>query len=175
MEFSKVIESKENLNFELFKRIIGDVRVFFPVIAFNLTEPLLNKHIARYVNYTSKNKLNCDLTTNGYLLEEHAEELVKASLSVLNVSIDGTSDIHNRIRGVADSFERASKGISAVIDAKRRFGKEYPKIYLAFVITRNWGWMESNSPTFLSYHLQWQRNTIASSQTCMRSDRVVFR
>jgi MoaA/NifB/PqqE/SkfB family radical SAM enzyme len=136
-EFYKVIESKESLDFELFKKIIDDVRIFFPVIAINLTEPLLKKDIVRYLEYIDKSNLSCDLTTNGYLLEELAEELVKANLSVLNVSIDGTSEIHNRIRGVSDSFERASRGISAVMDAKKRLGKGNPKVFVAYVISNH--------------------------------------
>jgi len=134
-EFYKVVESKETLDFDTFKKLIDDVKAFRPVIAINLTEPLLKKDITKFIKYARENKLICELTTNGYLLENFAEEFVKSNLSLINVSIDGTSEIHNRIRGMNDSFERAYRGISLITELKKKLGKDAPKIYIAYVIS----------------------------------------
>lgn len=134
-EFYKVVENKKNLDFKIFKKLVDDVKTFRPVIAINLTEPLLKKDVVEFVDYVQKNKLECVLTTNGYLLENLAEDFVKANLSVINVSIDGTLKIHNRIRGINDSFERAHRGISLLSELKKRLGEDTPEIYVASVIS----------------------------------------
>jgi MoaA/NifB/PqqE/SkfB family radical SAM enzyme len=98
--------------------MIDQVKRFRPNIAFNLVEPLLNNEILDFVNYVTETGLRCSLTTNGYLLENFANDLVKANLTTLNISIDGPSEIHNKIRGVSNSYEKAYAGVQKVRASK---------------------------------------------------------
>ncbi len=50
------------------------------------------------------------ITTNGTLLEKHSSRLEESSLTVLNVSVDGPSQIHDTVRG-SGVFRRMDAGI----------------------------------------------------------------
>lgn len=134
LEYSKTTRG-EDLSLDVFKRLIDDVKNFKPVIAINGTEPLLYKELIPAIRYILDNKLRCELTTNGYLLEKFAREFVEIGLPQISISIDGSPEVHNRIRGVSDSFERAWKGIQKIIEMKRELNKSLPKISVAFTIS----------------------------------------
>ncbi|HYB54004.1 MAG TPA: SPASM domain-containing protein, partial [Thermoanaerobaculia bacterium] len=64
--------------------------------------------------------------TNGGRLETYARELVEAGIDSIAVSIDGPPEVHNRIRGKADSFDRAAAGVRAVAEWRRRLRRPAP-------------------------------------------------
>jgi len=136
LEFYKNVRGRETaLSFEVFKGLIDEVKRFRPMIAFNLVEPLLRKDIDAFVHYVKKIGLNCSITTNGYLLEKLATMFVKDGINVINVSIDGPPEIHNKIRGVNDSFQKAYKGIKKLIDVRKQFNQKLPKIIIGYTIS----------------------------------------
>lgn len=69
-------------------------------------EPLLEKEIIYYISdalisYCSNNGIlySASITTNGYLLDEKTQfALLKRNVSVFQITIDGSKDIHNRNR-----------------------------------------------------------------------------
>ncbi|MCF7875393.1 MAG: radical SAM protein [Candidatus Omnitrophica bacterium] len=103
---------KREMDFELLKKISNDPYVLKHKPFFNIlmTEPLLHSRIGAIVKELKENNYQVNLTTNGFLLPEKAQELAESGLDYLQVSIDGPIELHNRIRGI-DVFRKAIEGI----------------------------------------------------------------
>lgn len=107
-------KSKEKfLSLELLDKILNDdyVKKKKPSFTLLMTEPLLSPNIFDIIRHIKEKDFMVSLTTNGFLLPQKAEGLVKAGLDKIQVSIDGPSAIHNKIRGGEQFFENAIKGI----------------------------------------------------------------
>jgi MoaA/NifB/PqqE/SkfB family radical SAM enzyme len=126
--------SRQEIPLEKFKSVIDEVAPFKPMISITSTEPLLYKDLCEAIAYTRAKGLEIAVTTNGYLLPGLAEDLVRAGLSRLNVSIDGPAEVHNLIRGRRDSFQRTTEGVVLFKEAARRQGLT-PEVLCAFTIT----------------------------------------
>ena len=122
------------IDLDLFKKCIDDVVDAKPFIALNSTEPLMYKPLAEAIAYCTSKGLRTGVTTGAYTLPQQAEALAEAGLTRLSVSMDGPPDVHNHIRGRADSFEHSYRGIEAFAAACRKRGRE-PEVYLNCTIT----------------------------------------
>lgn len=70
-------------------------------------EPLTRKDIDRIVKRLSDNGVIVNMITNGWLLqEEMVDKLKKSGIATVAISIDGTREIHNKIRK-ENAFEHA--------------------------------------------------------------------
>lgn len=134
-QFYKNMIKAGNLSVETIEKLIKEVKGFNPMIAITSTEPLLHPKIVEIVRLVKRNGLECQLTTNGYLLENFAEELVRSGLDYLWVSLDGPGEIHDKIRGVKGTFDRAVNGIKKIEYFKKKYGKKSPEIDINFVIS----------------------------------------
>lgn len=103
----------------LIKNLIDEVKSFKPLIAMTSTEPLLYKPLAEVIEYATMAGVRTQVTTNGFLLEKKADELVKAGLTSLWVSIDGLEPVHDRIRGVRGSFQKVVSGLKKVFEIRK--------------------------------------------------------
>lgn len=112
------------INMETVEKLFNEVKKFRPVIAITSSEPLLHKNIVEIIRLAKAQGLKIYLTSNGYLLPKYAERLVEAGLDRLLISLDGLSDMHNHIRGVADSFERAVGGIKKIVAHRKKIGSK---------------------------------------------------
>lgn len=128
---------KSELSVERLKELVNELKEFKfkPFISINSTEPLLYSGITEISEYIVKNGLKLQITTNGYLLEKFAEDFVRIGVQRIWVSLDGPPKIHNEMRGVKDSFEKATVGIKAINKQKRKLGSRYPQLFSAYAIT----------------------------------------
>ncbi|UCE79710.1 MAG: radical SAM protein [Nitrospiraceae bacterium] len=117
------------------KTFIDEVKYFNPIIAITSTEPLLYGPLFDISEYIISRGLELYITTNGLLLEKYAETMVRLNVPLLQVSLDGPPEIHNRIRGVEKAFEKAMDGIRLVTDYKRKYNSEKPKIGINYTIS----------------------------------------
>jgi Fe-coproporphyrin III synthase len=101
---------------EVLMRILHDDSIVGKKMSFNLlmTEPLLSKNISEIVKLIKEYGHSVLLTTNGFLLKKKAFDLVEAGVDKIQVSLDGTSEIHNKSRGLVGSYERALDGINEI-------------------------------------------------------------
>ncbi|MEO8585617.1 MAG: radical SAM protein, partial [Acidobacteriota bacterium] len=95
-------------------RLLDELAPSRPIISLFGGEPLLYPDVLPLIREIKKRDLTCSIITNGWRLEEMAEELVEAGVDSIMVSIDGTPEVHDRIRGQAGSFARAAAGVRAV-------------------------------------------------------------
>jgi len=86
-------------------------------------EPLLKgeKHkeaIAYFVDKVHESGLSLAVVTNGYLLEEYIDILSKTSIREIQVTLDGTEQVHNvrrPLKGGLPTFESVVRGIDACL------------------------------------------------------------
>lgn len=129
------IDGKSEISLERFKKLVDEVSSFKPTISINAAEPLLYPHIREITKYIVDKGLDLQITSNGYLLENFAEDFVKIGLPRLWVSLDGPQEIHNKIRGVDDCWQKATRGLKKIEEVKRKLGKKLPELHTAFTIS----------------------------------------
>ena len=96
-------------------------------------EPLLYPHFRDLMREIKKRGLYVQLATNGTLLSREADFLVQEGVEGVTVSIDGPPEVHDRIRGIKGTFNRAAEGVSALVAARRRHKSPGPT--LSFICT----------------------------------------
>ena len=116
------------------KSIVYKVQKFKPFIGIPAMEPLMYPHIIEAVRYIKAAGLRCSVATNGTLLEEMAEDIMKSGLTKIVISLDGTAPVHDRIRGVPGTYARAVKGILKLAELKKSMARQEPYIYINYVI-----------------------------------------
>lgn len=145
--FSKNLVGSKPLHMpiELFKKIIDQAAIYFPKvkIGYAFTEPLVYIHLEESLLYAKEKGLNTYLTTNGLTLPQKAQMLCDAGLSEISISLDGTEEIHNEIRGNNKSFQQAIKGIENLLELPNP-----PAISVYFAITE---WNIGNMKAFADY------------------------
>lgn len=119
-QFWDNMNSRADMSPELFETVIDEIARFRPLIAITSTEPLLYSPLPKLIRYASSRKLDVEITTNGFLLAERAEELIDSGVAVLFVSIDAPEQIHDSIRGVPGSFKKAAQGMDCVLKLRKK-------------------------------------------------------
>jgi len=117
-----------DFEFDRFAQLMEEVQAFKPFISITSTEPLLYREIDDAVALIKGMGMEMNVTSNGVLLERHAEAFVKHGLDKITLSIDGPPDVHDTIRGVPGTYDRAMEGIRAVHALKEKLGTDKPRI-----------------------------------------------
>lgn len=83
-------------------------------------EPLLRKDLTQIVEKAKDLKYeNIRITTNGLLLtRDRAEDLIENGLKGINISIDGTAETNDSLRGIKNSYERNIRNIAMLTDLR---------------------------------------------------------
>ncbi len=87
---------------------LADFGVSF--LGFEGGEPFLRKNFAEILKL-SHDRFFTSVVSNGWMLKDHFRD-VRDYIDYLFVSIDGVGEIHDKLRGVEGSFERAKQGIA---------------------------------------------------------------
>lgn len=106
-----------------------------PKIAITGTEPLLYPHLEEVTKEILSSGRTLQITTNGFLLPDFAPFFVDAGLTELWVSIDGPEGVHDLVRGVEGSYDRAVTGLGKVAQASRDSGKPRPHLAVNFTVS----------------------------------------
>lgn len=106
-----------DMPWDLFERVVSEAAATRPRprIGFAFTEPLLWKPLVDAVSLARSRGIGTAVTTNGWRLPELAAPLARAGLDDLFLSLDGPPDAHDAIRGREGSFERAVRGLEALL------------------------------------------------------------
>lgn len=76
-------------------------------------EPLMHSNLWHLCEVLAARAIRISLLTTGLLLERHAADVVAACDEVI-VSLDGPREVHDRIRGVPNAFDRLAGGVRAL-------------------------------------------------------------
>ena len=121
---------------EQWLRVVDQAASARPAFYFTGGEPLLYKGLDRILRHIKSKGLIAAVVTNATTLAQHADSLVEAGVDNVTVSLDGPEQVHDRIRGAPGTFRRATEGIRALQEARRRAAKAFPAIKVNCVITR---------------------------------------
>jgi len=119
---SKYHERKHQLSLQEWKRVIDRLVHIKPSIQLTAAEPLLYESFLPLVEYIKQKGLPLSITTNGWLLKQYLEALVKCNVEGIGISIDGFEETHDFMRGVKGSFSR----ILDCIDTFQSLRRKYP-------------------------------------------------
>ena len=109
-----------------YRKLLDEVAPWQPIISLFGGEPLLYPDILPLVREVKKRGLTCTVITNGGRLEQYARELVEAGIDSIAVSIDGPEDVHNRIRGKEDAYQKATDGVRAIAHWRNKLRRPLP-------------------------------------------------
>jgi radical SAM protein with 4Fe4S-binding SPASM domain len=94
---------------------LAELRV--PYVTFTGGEPLLRRDAIKLIAYASSRGLRPNLDTNGMLINPaKAKRLKEVGIDLVQVSIDGTEETHEKIRGQG-SYAAAIRGAREVVRA----------------------------------------------------------
>lgn len=99
-------------------------------------EPLLHPEWEKFAAFFSERKCYVSIATNGTLLEKNAEKILASHVDELIVSLDGTEDIHDKIRGSKNAYLKLLAGIKSINKA-RKTRQMKPKIIVNCTITED--------------------------------------
>ena len=70
-------------------------------------EPLLNPRIFDISKKLYDNDIYLMLSTNGYFYSKYRKDIVDSGIKLVQVSLDGKKELHEKFRGVDNSYEKA--------------------------------------------------------------------
>jgi MoaA/NifB/PqqE/SkfB family radical SAM enzyme len=126
----------KEMSYEQITSVIKNVARFHAFISFFGGEPTLRDDCHEIIGFASRLGLLTNLNTNGLLLEDKAQQLVKAGLDFIKVSLDGTIEINGQIRKAPNSFERTFAGIKKLLEMRNSLKSSTPVIQVCTTITK---------------------------------------
>jgi len=124
------------INVEQMQKIVDELSLFRPSITLFGGEPLFYRGFTQLVKYIKDKGMHCLLITNGSMLEEFAEDIVKSGLDELNISLDGDRQLHDQIRGLPGLFDKIINGLEKIQRIKVQMKKKRPLVNLQCTITK---------------------------------------
>jgi radical SAM protein with 4Fe4S-binding SPASM domain len=121
--------------------VIDDLAHFsVPAILFSGGEPLLRADALELAAYAAGKGIRSVLSTNGTLItDDIARKIKEAGLAYVGISLDGTREVHDRIRGKQGAFNQAMRGLRRCQEVGLRVGvrftvhrlnlQEVPKVF----------------------------------------------
>lgn len=129
------IDNRDVLSFEQTKRIVDNIAKT-GILAIQITggEPVLFPHLVKTVEYIKSKQISVTVFTNGTLIDNaYAEELVDTGIDKIGISLDGTENVHDKIRGKGN-FSRAIEGINSLVTARNNITSN-TRLYIMNTIT----------------------------------------
>lgn len=114
------------------QEIIRGLSNFHPRLHISGGEPFLYPGIIKIIEQIKKEGLFLYITTNGTFLDDYAWELIRLKVDRLDISIDGTEDVHDKIRGVRGTYKQLLKGLERLKRIKK--GRHLPFIKINSII-----------------------------------------
>jgi MoaA/NifB/PqqE/SkfB family radical SAM enzyme len=97
-------------------------RMGYQVVSISGGEPFLYSGLRELLQHAKSLGLRTTVTTNGYFLQPRKLEPLLDFVDVLAVSLDGPPEMHNRLRGSPDAFDRLCAGLESLRASGLNFG-----------------------------------------------------
>jgi Fe-coproporphyrin III synthase len=114
---------RTELNPALVCGLVSDAaRMGYQVVSFSGGEPFLYSGLVEVLRHAKSLALRTTVTTNGYFLQPRQLESLRDLVDVLAVSLDGPPELHNRLRGSPQAFDRLCAGLKNLRTSGLSFG-----------------------------------------------------
>lgn len=101
-------------------------------------EPFLNKDLPLMIKYASQLKIFTCLSTNGHFLnKKNCEEIIRAGLKKIIISLDGTNQRTYEQYRQNGNFEIVTEGIKTLVETRNALKKANPLIVIQFIVFRS--------------------------------------
>jgi radical SAM protein with 4Fe4S-binding SPASM domain len=127
-------EAKKILPLETWIKFIDDVYPQRPTIYVWGGEPFLYPDLFPLVKYAADKGLFVSVNTNGTLMEQHAERIVRDRWSTIFVSLDAFREVNDEMRG-AGSYDKVIAGFKAINREKEKQKAKQPFLSIVSVVT----------------------------------------
>ncbi|MDZ7759349.1 MAG: radical SAM protein [Desulfovermiculus sp.] len=118
----KMPNNDDEMNYDQWRNTLDQLRSWLGPIFLSVTggETLVKKHATRIAEYACSLGFEVEFLTNGYILDSRtAIDLVQSGVSKVKLSLDGSqAEVHNRIRGRDDFFQRTVQAFQHLVAAK---------------------------------------------------------
>ena len=154
------------MDMKLYKKIIDDASssgIGGVGLSF-FGEAFLDKNLIERIKYAKSKGLGVSFFTNGSLMnKEKAEEIIKAGLDSMVISLDSIKkETYEKIRRNL-KFEDTKNNILGLIKLKEKLKKNNPKINLVFVL------MDENASELKEYYKEWRSKVNSINVINMRN------
>jgi len=129
-------DPRRELSLATWVDLLDQVKSFRPRLHLTGGEPLVYPHFQGLVQEIKNRGFFMRLTTNGTLLADVADLLVTSGVEVVVVSLDGPPEIHDQIRGQEGVFARATAGIRALVELRKKSRSYGPLLLINCTISR---------------------------------------
>jgi Fe-coproporphyrin III synthase len=129
-------DGQQELPLQTWIDFLDQTKSFLPWLYLTGGEPLVYPHFRELVTAARQRRLTVHLQTNGTLLNQVAEFLVKEGVVAVSISLDGPPAIHDTIRGVKGTFTRVAKGVGALLAARKNLGRPNPIVSFNCTISK---------------------------------------
>jgi len=133
----ELIGKNRQLALAEYLELLDQIAPFDPVVSLFGGEPFLYPEFMELVRAVKDRGLLLTAITNGWHLEQRARELVEAGMDSIAISIDGTEQLHNRIRKSPQSFARLAAGLRALEHWRRERGRPLPMTIAILPLTEH--------------------------------------
>ena len=129
-------EGRELTTQELFG-IVDQLAVYAPHIYIGGSEPFMRKDFLTILHYIKSKNMPVSFTTNGTLFDSTAiEKLVDYGVDEVNFSIDGSEELHDKVRG-SGVFRKVTQNVIKLSEYKKKEARSKPVITVNITVTHN--------------------------------------
>jgi len=131
-----LVKRSQDLGFGTFKKVFIPLsETLANIVISGFGEPLLNPETSKMVELATRHGVSTCMNSNGTVLEERAEEILEAQLTLIKVSLDGAMSTSCHLYNAEYPFEKVIAGVEALRGKKERGGYDYPIIVGQFVVS----------------------------------------
>jgi len=147
-------ESEKILPLETWKKLADEIAPLNPVTYIWGGEPFLYPDLLPLARYMVQKGLYVSVNTNGTMMEQYAEEIVRDRWSTIFVSLDAFRDVNDSMRG-GGSYDKVIAGFNAINREKKKQKSKFPLLGIVTVITnRNYMDLANLADAIREYDLE---------------------
>jgi len=110
---------EKDLSLPVIKKVVDDGKTLgLLYVLITGGEPLMRDDLEELLSYLKSSGITVFLATNGTLLNEKNIRFIKNSVDKINISLDGVSEVHDKIRAKSGLFEETVNKIKKLINYK---------------------------------------------------------
>jgi MoaA/NifB/PqqE/SkfB family radical SAM enzyme len=83
-------------------------------------EALMHPNFFRLCEIIKAHKIKISILSTGLLLKKYAEEIISMTDEVI-ISLDGSKEVHNRIRNIPNAYEKLKEGVHSIKLLKKNY------------------------------------------------------
>ena len=87
-------------------------------------ETFMFPNIIELLEYIHDKGMDISIDTNGTMLKQYAEDIIRIENMHLTISVDGPEPVHDAVRGVPGTFQRIKEGVARLTELEAQGGNK---------------------------------------------------